>query len=158
MRDDRAASDYGKELKPDGSFEIKNVRSGNYGNTVRKRFAGGSRTALSRSVTAGARNYRRHGIESEWRHGCARRTCSSDSGAGVIAGVVTGEIKEPAIGSAVVAVPEARFRKQASRAYGRTETGSRMDVLQSADYAREHTRCARGRVRRKATSISVRTS
>jgi polysaccharide lyase family 4-like protein len=111
------SSDYGK-LRPDGSFEIKDVRPGNY-EIMFARDSQEDRNSFVESVTAGTKEFVDTGLKVNGGTLVLELTVSS--GAGVIEGVVTGDNKEPAIGSAVVAVPEARFRKQASR-YGRAET------------------------------------
>src|SRR5580765_5698135 len=111
------SSDYGK-LKPDGSFEIKNVRPGNY-EIMFARDSQEDRNSFVESVTAGTKEFVDTGLKVNG--GAFVLDVTVSSGAGVIEGVVTGDNKEPVIGSAVVAVPEARFRKQASR-YARAET------------------------------------
>jgi protocatechuate 3,4-dioxygenase beta subunit len=111
------SSDSGK-LKPDGSFELKNVRPGSYELV----FASDSleaRDNFVESVTSGMKEFVDTGLKVNG--GMLALDVVVSAGAGVIEGVVTGENKETAIGSAVVAVPEARFRKQALR-YARAET------------------------------------
>jgi hypothetical protein len=110
--DETSGSPTFTRLKPDGSFELKNVQPGNYEFV----FGGDSREyrdAFIESVTAGTEDYSDTGLRVNGGSIVLDVVVSSD--AGVVDGVVSGEKSVPAAGSVVVAVPEARFRKQAFR-------------------------------------------
>ena len=109
--------DSGK-LKPDGSFELKNVPPGNY-ELMFARDSQEDQDSFVESVTAGTKEYADTGLPVNG--GSMVLDVVVSSGAGVVDGVVSSEKGERAPGSVVVAVPETRFRKQASR-YIRAET------------------------------------
>lgn len=116
--DETAGSPTFAKLKPDGMFELKNVPPGNYELTL----TGDSqdlRDTFVESVVAGTKDYVDTGLNVNG--GTMALDVTVSSGAGVINGVVTSEKSEPVAGSAVVAIPNPAFRKQASR-YARAET------------------------------------
>jgi len=106
------------KLKPDGTFELPNVPPGNY----EVIFTGDSqevRDTFVESVTAGTKDYVDSGLNVSG--GSIMLDVTVSTAAGIVDGVVAGKKGEPAPGSVVIAVPEERFRKQASR-YCRVET------------------------------------
>jgi Carboxypeptidase regulatory-like domain len=116
--DETAGSPSFAKLKPDGSFELKNVPPGRYELIV----TGGSqeqRDTFVESVAAGTKDFVDTALNIDG--GSVVLDVAVSAGAGLVDGVVTTEKNEPAPGSVVIAVPEARFRKQAFR-YARAET------------------------------------
>ena len=124
--DETSGSPTFAKLKPDGSFELKNVPPGNYELT----FGGDSqqgRDVFVESISAGTKDYSDTGLPVHGGSIVLDVVVSSD--AGVVDGVVSGEKSEPAPGSVVVAVPEVRFRKQASRyAHAEADQNGRFSI------------------------------
>jgi hypothetical protein len=100
------------KLKPDGSFEFKNVPPGLYELNVSgdaKAFT----NSYVESLAMGTKNYVDTGLNVS--SGTLSVEVTVSDGAGIVEGTVTSEKDEPVADSVVVAVPDAQFRKQASR-------------------------------------------
>jgi hypothetical protein len=100
------------KLKPDGSFELKNVPPGNYELSV----SGNERSftdTFVESLAVGAKNYVDSGLSISGGTVSVDVVVSAE--AGTVDGTVTSEKNEPVGESVVVAVPETQFRNQASR-------------------------------------------
>jgi protocatechuate 3,4-dioxygenase beta subunit len=113
INDDTPAAFRGfAKLKADGSFEIKNVPSGVYEVNI----SGDTKVfneAYVESLTAGTKDYVDTGLNVNG--GTVTVDVAVSSQPGVIEGTVTTEKGELVNDAVVVAVPEARFRKQLSR-------------------------------------------
>ena len=100
------------KVKPDGSFELKNVAPGIYEIDVSgdaKAFG----NAYVESLAVGTKNYVDTGLNVSGGTIAVDVTVSGE--AGIIDGTATSDKNEPVGEAVVVAVPEARFRAQASR-------------------------------------------
>jgi hypothetical protein len=106
------------KLKPDGSFELKNVPQGVYELGVFGTTGNASDTFVE-SMVVGTNDVTETGLNVSTGSISVELTVSS--GAGAIDGNVTNDKNEPVAGAAVVVMPEARFRKQQSR-YQKVET------------------------------------
>lgn len=110
--DGSAASLNFVKVKPDGSFELKNVAPGVYEIDVSgdaKEFG----NAYVESLAVGTKNYVDTGLNVSGGTVAVDVTVSGEGG--IIDGTVTSDKNEPVGGSVVVAIPDARFRAQASR-------------------------------------------
>jgi protocatechuate 3,4-dioxygenase beta subunit len=110
--DESAPSPSFAKIKPDGSFELKNVPPGVYELNVSgdaKAFS----NAFVESLAVGTKNYVDTGLNISGGIVSVAVTVSAE--AGVIEGTVTSEKNQPISDSIVVAVPDTQFRKQASR-------------------------------------------
>jgi protocatechuate 3,4-dioxygenase beta subunit len=110
---DDAPSSHGfAKVKPDGSFELTNVPSGMYDVSV----SGDAKTfneTYVDSVTVGTRNFVDTGLNVNGGIVVADVSVSSETG--MIEGTVTADKGDPVADAVVVAVPNSRFRRQASR-------------------------------------------
>ncbi len=110
--DESAGSPGFAKLKPDGSFEFKNVPPGVYELNVSgdtKAFT----NSYVESLAVGTKNYVDTGLNVSGGTLSLDVTVSAE--AGILEGTVTSEKNEPVVDSVVVAVPDPQFRKQASR-------------------------------------------
>jgi hypothetical protein len=110
--DESAPSPSFIKLKPDGSFEVRNVPPGVYEISV----SGDAKSfgnAFVESLAVGTKNYVDTGLNISGGTISVDVTVTTE--AGVIDGTVTSEKNKPAGGCIVVAVPDAQFRAQASR-------------------------------------------
>jgi hypothetical protein len=117
FNDSMGSSNLGK-IKPDGSFELKNVLPGAYELLV----AGDTQQAndaFTESLMVGTKDFADTGLTVSG--GTISVDLTVSSGAGVVDGVVTNEKGTPVVNAAVVAVPESKFRKQPNR-YQRSST------------------------------------
>jgi len=112
MSDDAPSSHGFAKVKSDGSFELSNVPAGVYDLNVSGDARAFSETFVD-SVTIGTKNFVDTGIDVHG--GTVAVDIAVSSEPGVIEGTVTSEKGQPAADAMVVAVPEAGFRKQASR-------------------------------------------
>ncbi len=109
--DESATSPNFGKVKPDGSFELKNVVPGVYEIDVSgdaKAFG----NAFVESLAVGTKNYVDTGLNISGGTVAVDVTVSGE--AGIIDGTATSDKNEPVGESVVVAVPDARFRAQAS--------------------------------------------
>jgi protocatechuate 3,4-dioxygenase beta subunit len=100
------------KVKPDGSFELKNVPAGLYELAV-SADSGGLNDTFVESLIVGTKDFVDRGLNVNG--GMLSVDLTLSSGAGVIDGVVVSEKNKPVADSVVIAVPESRFRKQLSR-------------------------------------------
>ena len=110
--DESATSPNFVKVKPDGSFEVKNVAPGVYEIDVSgdaKAFG----NAFVESLAVGTKNYVDTGLNVTGGTVAVAVTVSGE--AGVIDGAAASDKNEPVGEAVVVAVPDARFRAQASR-------------------------------------------
>ena len=113
MSYDDAPSSHGfAKVKPDGSFELANVPAGMYDLNVSGDAKAFNETYVD-SVTVGTKNLVDTGLNVNGGIVVADVGVSSETG--MIEGTVTAEKGDPVADAAVVAVPNSRFRKQASR-------------------------------------------
>ena len=110
--DEAAGSSNLAKLKPDGSFELKNVLPGLYELAVSGDSKAGGDTFVE-SLAVGTKDYTDTGLNVSG--GTISVDLTVSSAAGVIDGTVTSEKNEPVADSFVVAVPETKYRKQPYR-------------------------------------------
>ena len=106
------------KIKPDGSFELKNVPQGVYELGVFNSAENASDSFVE-SMVVGTNDVTESGLSIST--GTVAVDLTVISGAGTIDGNVTNDKNEPVANAAVVALPEAKFRKQQSR-YQKVET------------------------------------
>jgi Carboxypeptidase regulatory-like domain len=111
------SSNLGK-IKPDGSFELKNVLPGVYDILVGNDFQQ-TNDAFTESLMVGTKDFADTGLTVSG--GTIAVDLTVSSGAGVVDGVVTNDKGLAVANAVVVAVPEAKFRKQPNR-YQRSST------------------------------------
>jgi len=113
MSYDEAPSSHGfAKVKPDGSFELTNVPAGRYHFSVSGDAKAFNETYVD-SATVGTKNVVDTGLNVNGGIVVADVSVSSETG--LIEGTVTAEKGDPVADAVVVAVPNSRFRKQASR-------------------------------------------
>jgi protocatechuate 3,4-dioxygenase beta subunit len=113
MSYDEAPSSHGfARVKPDGSFELSNVPAGTYDFSVSGDAKAFNETYVD-SATVGTKNVVDTGLKVNGGIVVADVSVSSETGR--IEGTVTAEKGDPVADAVVVAVPNSRFRKQASR-------------------------------------------
>ena len=111
------SSSLGK-IKPDGSFELKNVLPGVYDVLVGSD-SQQTNDAFPQSLMVGTKDFVDSGLPVSGGTISVELTVSS--GAGVVDGTVTNDKGTPVVHALVVAVPEVKFRKQPNR-YQRSST------------------------------------
>jgi Carboxypeptidase regulatory-like domain len=111
------SSNLGK-IKPDGSFELKNVLPGVYDILVGSD-SQQTNDAFTESLMVGTKDFVDSGLTVSG--GTTSVDLTVSSGAGVVDGVVTNDKGTPVVNAIVVAVPEVKFRKQPNR-YQRSST------------------------------------
>ena len=117
-QDDSLGSSGPVRLKPDGSFEVKNVPSGRYDVEVLSDHKGQNDTFVE-SVFAGTKDVTDAGLNVAG--GTLSLEITVSSGAGVVDGTVTNDKGEAIPNATVVAVPDAKFRRHPDR-YSRVGT------------------------------------
>lgn len=100
------------KLKPDGTFELKDVPAGLYTFEVLSDSKALTDTFLE-SVVAGTKDVTDTGLKIGG--GTLSVDLTVSAGAGVMDGAVTNEKGEPTPNAVVVAIPEAKYRKQTAR-------------------------------------------
>jgi len=106
------------KIKPDGSFELKNVPQGAYELAVFNPSESTSDTFVE-SMVVGTSDVTESGLNVST--GTVMVDLTVSSGAGAVEGNVTSDKNEAVANGAVLALPEAKFRKQPSR-YVRADT------------------------------------